>query len=207
MKKALLLTLIFVVLLSLVGCSNKTKLEPGETFVTFEKNSIIVSCVVPGDDAEDDFRIRMKDSSKEIRKDLEDYFSDIFDDEYKITEFKKGKDYISFTYELEDIRAMGFFKKTTLKEYAEDFGYDDLEEMAEYNEFILYSNEKSVDEDDLEEYEDEYVQIVFGGDNGTYYKFPNKILLVSDGLKYKKISNDTIYIKRNSIPKIIVYKK
>ena len=66
------------------------------------------------------FDIRFKDSSKEIKEELADYLSDIHDDDIKITKFKKGKDFINFTYELEDVEDMDFYEKMTLEDYADD---------------------------------------------------------------------------------------
>ncbi|NLE25695.1 MAG: hypothetical protein GX625_10215 [Clostridiaceae bacterium] len=204
MKKALL-PLTLIILLSLTGCS-KTKLEQGESFVTFKKDSVSVACSLSGKDAKSEYGIRIKDNSKDIKEDLVDYFSDIFDADIKITEFKKGKDFINFTYEIEDAEDLGYYDETTLEDYADDLRYDDVEELAEEIEFITYDKEKSVDSDDIDKYEDDFVQYVTGGDKGMYYKTQNKILLVTEKLKYEKISNDTIYIKRNSSG-IIVYKK
>jgi len=42
---------------------------------------------------------------------------------------------------------------------------------------------------------------------GVYFQFPNKILLVIDTVKYKKISNNTIFIKSGSDYGIVVIKK
>lgn len=204
MKKALL-PLTLIILLSLTGCS-KTKLEQGESFVTFKKDSVSVAFSVSEKDAKKLYDIRFKDNSKDIKEDLVDYFSDIFDADIKITEFKKGKDFINFTYEIEDAEDLGYYDETTLEDYADDLRYDDVEELAEEIEFITYDKEKSVDSDDIDKYEDDFVQYVTGGDKGIYYKTQNKILLVTEKVKYEKISKDTIYIKRNSSG-IIVYKK
>lgn len=204
MKKIFLLPLLFIILLSFVGCS-KIKLETGESFVTFNKDSVSVACSVSDKDAKKLYDVRIKDSNKDIKEDLVDYFSDIYDEDIKITEFKKGKDYINFTYELEDAEDIGYLDETTLEDYADDLRYDDVEELADDVEFITYDKEKSVDSDDIDKYEDDLVQVVQGGNKGMYYKAPNKILLVPEKLKYEKISNDTIYIKRNSSG-IIVYR-
>jgi hypothetical protein len=203
--KKVLLPLILSVLLLLTGCSN-VKLEPGESFITFKKKSASITFSVSEKDVKRVFDIRFKDSSKEIKEELADYLSDIHDDDIKITKFKKGKDFINFTYELEDVEDMDFYEKMTLEDYADDEGYDDVEELADDVEFVRYGKDKSVDSDDIDKYEDDLVQYVYGGDKGIYYKLPKKILLVTDGLKYKKISSDTIYVKRNSSG-IIVYKK
>lgn len=202
--KKVLLPLSLIILLSLTGCSN-TKLEPGESFITFKKDSVSIACSVSDKDVKKVYDIRFKDSSKEIKEELTDYLSDVHDEDIKITKFKKGKDFINFIYELEDAEDIGYLDETTLEDYADDLRYDDVEELADDVEFITYGKEKSVDSDDIDKYEDDLVQLVKGGNKGTYYKIPNKILLVSEKLKYEKISNDTIYIKRNSSG-IIVYK-
>ncbi len=203
MKKALL-PLTLIILLSLTGCS-KTKLEQGESFVTFKKDSVSVACSLSEKDAKKLYDIRIKDDNKDIKEDLVDYFSDNYDIDIKITKFKKGKDFINFTYETEDAEDIGYYDDTTLEDYADDLRYDDVEELADDMEFITYDKEKSVDSDDIDKYEDDLVQFVKGGDKGMYYKTPNKMLLVSEKLKYERISKDTIYIKRNSSG-IIVYK-
>lgn len=203
--KKVLLPLILTILFSLTGCSN-TKLEPGESFITFKKDSVSIASSVSDKDVKKVYDIRFKDSSKEIKEELADYLSDIHDEDIKITKFKKGKDYINFTYKLEDVEDIGFYEDTTLEDFADDEGYDDVEELADDVEFVTYGKEKSVDSDDIDKYEDDLVQRVHGGNKGVYYKMPKKILLVTDGLKYEKISGDTIYVKRNSSG-IIVYKK
>lgn len=203
--KKVLLPLTLIILLSLTGCS-KTKLEQGESFVTFKKDSVSVACSLSGKDAKSEYGIRIKDDSKDIKEDLVDYFDDYYDIDIKITKFKKGKDFINFTYVIEDAGDLGYYVETTLEDYADDLHYDDVEELADDREFITYDKEKSVDSDDIDKYEDDFVQRVNGGAKGVYYKTPNKILLVSEDLKYEKISKDTIYIKRNSSG-IIVYKK
>lgn len=205
MKKKLLLPLILSLLLLLAGCS-KTKLEPGQSLTAFKKGSVTVSSMISDKDAKSYFGIRFKDSKKEIKEDIVDYFSDIYDDDIKITKFKKGKDYISFTYTLEDAEDLGFYDELSLEDYADKNRFDDVEELADTLDFITYGKEKSVDSDDIDKYEDDFVQRVQGGSKGAYYKMPKKILLVTDDLKYEKVSNDTIFVKRNSTG-IIVFKK
>ena len=205
MKKKLLLPLILSLLSLLAGCS-KTKLEPSQSLTVFKKGSVTVSSMLSDKDAKSYFGIRFKDSAKEIKEDIVDYFSDIYDDDIKITKFKKGKDYISFTYTLEDAEDLGFYDELSLEDYADKNRFDDVEELADTLDFITYGKEKSVDSDDIDKYEDDFVQRVQGGSKGAYYKMPKKILLVTDDLKYEKVSNDTIFVKRNSSG-IIVFKK
>jgi len=217
MKKALSVLMIFAVLLTLVGCGSKVKLYPGQVFVEFKKDTVAIQFSVPKDDAEDEFDINFKDSTKSIQKDLEDYFSDDYDGDVKIKDLKKGKDYISFTVELDaddfaDMYRYSYHNEYTLEDYADDRGYDDVDELAENQKFVLYSNGKTVDEDDVSKYEDDYAVMVFGSGlgmfgQGAYFKFPKNILIVAKDLKYEKISNNTIFIKRSSSSGIVVVKK
>lgn len=206
MKKFFLLPLLLFLLLSLVGCKSSIKLETGQSLTTFNnKGALSITTSLSSKDARDLFDVRIKDSKKDIKEDLIDHFSYLYDEEIKVTKLKKGKDFVNFTFTIDDAELFGFYDDLTLEDYAYDYYYD-LEDMAEYEEFVTYKKDESLDSDDLIDYEDDFVQYVHGGNEGAYYKTPKKILLVSDNLKYKKISNDTIFIRRNSSG-IIVYKK
>ena len=204
MKKTSLIALFLIVSLSFVGCS-KVKLEPGEVFITYKKGSSITTFSVSEKDAKNEFGIRLSDSKKEMKDELTDYFKNIYGNKFEITDIKKGKDYIEFTYEVE--APTGQWYRSTLEEYAEKRHYDDMDEMAEREELVFYKNKKSADGKDLEKHSDDYVESVRGGKDGTYYRFEGNIIFVSENLKYKKISNDTIYVKRNSSNGIVIFKK
>jgi len=216
MKKVLSVLLLLVVFATFVGCGSKVKLEPGQMFIEFGKDTVIIKYSMSDDDAEDEFDINMKDSNKDIAADLEDYFSDDFDGDIKIKDLKKGKDYISFAVEIDaddfaDYFRYSYHNEYTFEEYAEDMGYDDVEELGEDRKFVEFSNGKSLSKKDLDKYEDDYAVLVFGSglnsSQGVYFKFPKNILIVSKDLKYEKISNDTIFIKRSSGSGVVVVKK
>lgn len=226
MKKALSFLLIFVVLFSFAGCSGddsgkkksekaeKIELETGQMFIEFKKKSVIVTYMMRDDDAEYEYDINMKDSKKDIEEDLEDYFSDLFNDNVKISELKKGKDYISFSVEVDadsfiDFYEGSYHEKYTLKEHVYLCGYASVEDFGRSYRFVSYKNDKKVDSGDLGKYKNDYLVWVSsimdnGSRKGIYYKLPSKILLVSKELKYEKISDDTIFIKRNSDGIIVV---
>jgi len=240
MKRFLALLLVFTVLFTFIGCSkgkssddddsgskkkseasskeSSVKLEEGQMLINFKKNSVAISFNMSGDDAEYEFDISMDDSSNEIKEAISDNLSYDFDD-FKLTSFKKGKDNISFTVEvdaetfIEDIGWEGsYHEKYTLADFAEEYGLDDVEELGDYFTFVDFNSGDDIDEDDLAKYEDEYIAVVaapnFGSmGKGVYFQFPNKILLVTDTVKYKKISNNTIFIKSGSDYGIVVIKK
>ncbi|NLX64856.1 MAG: hypothetical protein GX022_08820 [Clostridiaceae bacterium] len=58
----------------------------------------------------------------------------------------------------------------------------------------------------MEKHKDNLIQLVMDHAVGEYYKKPKRILMVSDGLKYKKLSDDTILVLYDTSG-IIVYEE
>jgi len=235
MKKFLSLLLIIAVLLTCISCGkdnsdnakessrkidSKAKgdveLENGQMYFNFKKDTVALSVSLSGDDAEDELDIDMNDSTNDIKEAILDSFGNDFDD-VEITAFKKGKDYISFTIEVDaDSFSEGmpgsYYDEYSLSDLAEEYGLDGVEELCDYYTFVDFSSEEEIDEDELAEFEDHYVAYVFAPidgafDEGVYFQFPKKILLITDNVKYKKISNNTIFIKSNSEAGLVVIQK
>jgi len=193
MKRFLSLLLVFAVLFTFVGCSkgkgsdddsrskkkteesskeSSVKLEEGQMLMSYKKNSVAISFNLSGDDAEYEFDISMDDSNDEIKEAISESFSYDFD-EFKITSFKKGKDNISFTVEVEadsfnDGWEGSYHAKYTLSDLADDSGLEDVEELGDYYTFVDYNSGDDIDEDDLGKYEDDYIALVAAPDRGTF---------------------------------------
>lgn len=247
MKKILSFLLIIAILLACIGCrkddpdnagkssrkveskakekdepengskaKEKNELENGQMYFNFKKDTVALSISLSGEDAEDTFDIDMNDSNNDIKDAIADSFGNDFD-EVEITAFKKGKDYIYFTIEVDaDSFSNGmegsYYAELSLGDLADEYGLGSVGELCDYYTFVDYSKEKDIDEEDLEVYGDDYVAYVFAPidgafDNGVYFQFPNKILLITDNVKYKKISSNTIFIKGGSDAGLAVIKK
>lgn len=247
MKKFLSFLLIIAVLLACFGCSKddsdnaressrkveskakeknesengskskgKNELENGQMYFNFKKDTVALSISLSGEDAEDSFDIDMNDSNDDIKDAIVDSFGNDFD-EVEIIDFKKGKDYLYFTIEVDaDSFSSGmegsYYAGLSLGDLADEYGLGGVGELCDYYTFVDYSKEKAIDEEELEEYADDYVAYVFAPidgafDNGVYFQFPKKILLITDNVKYKKISNNTIFIKGGSDAGLAVIEK
>ena len=99
------------------------------------------------------------------------------------------------------------YEDSTCEEVADEYGYDDFEELIEDEglDLELYKNGDKVRSSDLNDYEECYIMMVYGYDEGAYYEVPGTILLVDDELDYEKIANNIIYVDDES-EGIIVFK-
>lgn len=211
MKKFLAVIMALVFVLSLTGCS-KVKLKEGESHIVIDKKGTVsIEFYMSDKDADKTFDIDTEDKVKDIKEDLEDLFDD-YDIDAEIKNVKASKDYLKFTMVVEDADDYGIDLDMTLEDYADD-RYCDIDELEDEGiKFYTYKSEgkDKVKSKDLEDYEDYKVLGVnstslTGGE--VYITVPGEIVLVTDGIKFEKVSKNTIYIKKSkSYKDIIVYK-
>lgn len=207
MKKVSIILLVAFFIVNLSGCKANVKLEEGQTYTILDsKGKMTMSVFLSDKEFDGSYGIDFDDDDKEIKEGIVDLFDDVYGMDVEISKFKKGKDYVKFTLTSTDAKDFGYDLRYTLEDYAEDSYYDDVDDMSEYESFVLYKNDKDLDEDQLEDYEDAIVIYVYGGEEGSYYKLPGKILLVDDNMDYKKISGDTIFIEDDEYGIIVIEK-
>lgn len=205
MKRFSVIFMILFFISILTGCT-KVKLEENQSFATFKSNGdVILSEYLSDNDADDYLDIDTSDKNSKIKKDLISFFDDNLNMDVKVTKIKATKDYIKFTITSKDADNMGFDADYALSDYADDYYGDDVDVLAENQDFVYFKNGNDVKDKDLSDYEDDIAVQVNGGEEGTYYKFPGKILVLND-LDFNKISNDTIYIDDDENG-IVVYNK
>lgn len=194
MRKLISIITVITMVAALTGCSSKVKLEEDQMHFNFDKDDgITLTALIDDKDLEDDMDIDFDDKVKEIEEDIQDYLDDE-DQDGELISFKKDDDMGLVEIYYDDLDELYMELDNSLEDYADDM-YGDFDDFADEEEFIYYKNEKDVDEDDLEDYEDYYVVSVYGGEDGIYYTFPSKIILVHEDVDYEKISDNTIFIE------------
>lgn len=205
MKKVSSVILVFLLIISLSGCKSNVKLEEGQTYTVLDSDGgMSMSVFLSDKELDGSYGVDFDDDEDEIEESIIELFDDSYGMDVEITKFKKGKDNVSFTMTSEDAEDYGYDLEYTLEEFAEDSYYEDIDELAETESFIVYKDEKDLDEDELKNYEDAIVIYVGASDEGSYYKFPSKILLVDENLDYNKVSSDTIFIEDNGFGMVII---
>lgn len=193
MRKIIIGSFLLVLVFALTSCSSGIDLEEGQAYWTFDEDGgLTMEMLVDSDDFEDEFDADLDDKDKEIIEDLEDSFDDQ-DVDAEVKSLKVKKDTVNIEIYVEDSKDIFMEIKDTLEDLADQWDMD-LEDFLDGNELVYYKNEKDVDEDDIEDYEDLLYIRVSEGSDGMYYTVPGKIILVSDTLDFEKISNDTIYV-------------
>jgi len=187
--------------------NGKIELDVGQMHINFKKDTVAISFNISSDDMEDMLDISMDESNDDIRDALIESFSNDFGDDVEMTSFKKGKNYVSFTIEV-DAESFSenwqgsYHQQYTLSEFAEDYNMDSVEELCDYYTFLDFSSEDVIDIEDLAKYAENYVVYVGGSLStsikGLYFQFPDKILMITDSMEYKKISNNTIFVESGS---------
>ena len=204
MKKLLAVLTTVLLMFSLTGCLSGLKLEEGQAHYTLsDKGEVTLEGIMSDNDAEDDLGIDFDDSKKDIEKDIIDQFDDMGVD-VEIKKIKVGKDTLSLTMVIEDGEDMGMGADYTLSDYADDMYYEDIDALADSEDFVLYKNGKDIDGKDLGDYEDYNIINVSGSDEGCYYTVPGKIVALSD-IDFQEKGNDTIFIEDGKYG-IIIYK-
>lgn len=199
MKKVLSVLLVLVMVFALAGCSSGPKLEEDQVHYTLTKDGeLTLKMYGELDELEDDFDIDEDDSEKDIAEDIVDYFDDEMDLDVEVT-VKKSKDMVTVTIVIEDAEDFYFFGdlEQSLEDLCDDYtGDDDIEDFLDSwdIEFQEFKNEKDVDNDDMEDYKDDFIMSVYGGDEGVYYTLPSDILLVSD-FDFERVNNNTIFVE------------
>jgi len=199
MRKVLALGLVLVFMFSLTGCFGGVKLEEGQSSYILNKDGeMSFTTYIEDKDLEDQFDVDFDDKDKDIIGDIEDAMDD-WDIKVEVTKFKKKKDFAMITMVIDDVEDMGMTEfEQTLEDYVDDDSwYDDFDEFADDNDFVLFKNEDDVKSKDLEDYADLYLISVSGGDEGAYYEVPGKIILVGDKVDFEKVNNNTIYIDKD----------
>lgn len=205
MKKLSIVLLIAFFIIYLSGCKSSVKLEEGQTYTILDsKGNMTVSLFLSEKEFDGSYDVDFDDDEDEIKESIIELFDDVYGVDVEISRLKKGKDNIKFTLTSEDADEFGYDLDYNLGEYAEDNYYDDIDELSEFETFVLYKDDEDLDEDDLEDYEDKIVLHVFGADEGTYFKLPGKILLIDADLDYEKISNNMIFIDDNESGVIVI---
>lgn len=206
MKKIMMVTVISVLLASMItGCSGGVKLEVNQVEYSYgDDGDLTLNMLMEDKELEDEFDVDFDDKEKEIEEDLLDYIEDEIGDDVELKKFKKNKEDATIEMYFEDAEDMYGEIDQSFEDYAEDLYGLDLDELEEEEEFVIYKSEKDLDEDDYEDYEDGIVIRVYGGEEGSYYTFPGKVLLVGDKVDYEKESNQTIFIDEDEYGIIVV---
>lgn len=212
MKKIINILLALIMTLSLTACSGSVSLEEGQGhFIFTEDGEVTMNGYIDEDELEDEFDIDMDDDEDDILDDMQDYFEDGFEElaeildvdfEVEVEEIKKEKDGVSATIIFSDFEFIieDWYEK--LEDLADEFG--DFEDLADEIDFVTYQKEDDVDEDDLEDYEDNFVIQLDGQDEGMYYEFPTEILLVDEDIKFERISDTIIFVEDGEVGYVVV---
>lgn len=199
-----------ILLLSLVvsGCTllgGGVKLEEDQMEFTFDDDGgLTMRAIMEDDEFEDAFDVDFDDKKKDIEEDMVDYMDDERDTDIEIISLKINKDTAEFEIYMEDAEDMYMELDQTLEDLAEDWFDVDIEDLEKELEFVYYKDEEDLDEDDYEDYADDFVINVGGGDEGMYYTFPSKILLVSDKVDFEKESNNTIFVDKDENGYVVI---
>lgn len=194
MRKIVVILLVVLMAFSLSSCSS-VKLEDDQEMYTISSDgSVRYTMMINGDEFASEIGFDFdKDKTRAIREAITDYL-----EENRINatlnSFKKSGDFafVDITYNrLKDIMLSGSYE---LEDYADEY-YGNIRTLADSAKFILYSKETTIDTDDIRKYTDNSIIAVADHADGTYYKLPGRILLVSGNMKYTKISNDTILVE------------
>lgn len=199
----LIIIIIIVTICALPGLkinSIKNNLEENQRFHEFTKNDQMLRIKVWDEDL-------FKDCiGEELTNDVDDmtkFIKDRYnkrDMDVDIINIVIENDTITITekiYKLDDVcfTPDRMLDGTTLEDVVKVEGYDDFEDLADDLEFVTFKNEKRIDEEQLEDYKGLYAIAVYGYEEGAYFKIPGKIILVLDTINFKRITNDTIYVK------------
>ncbi len=198
MKKTMLVTSLLLVLsMVLSGCflAGGIKLEEDQIEYIFDEDGgLTLRAFMSDKELEDAFDVDFDDKKKEIEEDIIDYFDDEVDTDVEVKKLDISKDTASFELYIEDGEDFFMEMEVSLEDYADDYYGVDVDELEDYEEFVYYKDGDDVKNKDVEDFSDDYVINVHGGDEGAYYTFPSKVLLVGDKVDYEKIDNDTIFI-------------
>jgi len=176
-----------------------TMLEEGQSSYILNKDgSMIFTTYIEDKDLEDSFDVDFDDKDTDIMSDIEDAMDD-WDVSVEVTKFDKIEEFALITMLIEDLEDMGRSEfEQTIEDYVDDDSwYDDFDEFADDNDFVLFKNEDDVKSQDLQDYADLYMISVSGGDEGAYYEVPSNIVLVSDKVDFERVNNTTIYIDQD----------
>lgn len=205
MRKISFVLLAAFLIISLSGCKANVKLEEGQTYTILDsKGKMTMSAFLSDKEFDGSYGVDFDDNDDEIKESIVDLFDDVYGMDVEVSKFKKGKDNVKFTLISEDAEDFGYDLEYTLDDYSEDNYYEDIDDMSEYESFVLYKNDEDLDDDELEDYENAIVIYVYGSEEGAYYKFPSKILLVDEDMDYKKVSSNTIFVDDNESGLIVI---
>lgn len=205
MRKISFVLLATFLIISLSGCKSNVKLEEGQTYTILDsKGKMTMSAFLSDKEFDGSYGVNFDDDDDEIKESIVDLFDDVYGMDVEVSKFKKGKDNVKFTLVSEDAEDFGYDLEYTLEDYAEDNYYEDIDDMSEYESFVFYKNDEDLNEDELEDYEDAIVIYVYGSEEGAYYKFPSKILLIDEDMDYEKVSSNTIFVEDNESGLIVI---
>lgn len=207
MKRLYIFMLVGLFIISLTGCKSGFKLEEGQSSTIIDKDGKITMSVYLSDkDLNESYGLDFEDDKDEIEEAIIEMFDEFYGTDIEITKFKKGKDNVQFTMVTEDGDFFGYDLDNTLEDYAEASFYENVEELADSEDFVNFKDGKDLDKEKVEKYEDAIAIYVYGDEEGSYFKMPNKILFVDENLEYEKKSSDTIFIEDGSSG-VVVFKE
>lgn len=208
MKKLLTLALAIVLVLSFTGCKSGIKLEEGQMHITFKGDEVTIVAVMEDDDLEDEYDVDFKDdSNKEIAEEIVDYFDD--DDIDVTAKVKKSGKTATVTIVFEDAEDAYMELDDTVEDVADDYGYDDIEDYFDDFDITMETvkDGDKVKAKEMEDYADDYMLMVFGGDEGIYYTFDSTVLLASKSMDFEYKSKTTIFIEDDESGYLVVKEK
>lgn len=195
MKK--ILAVVLMLSLVLVGCSaGKIVLEEDQMHVAFNSDGgVAMTMCMEDKEFEDEFDVDVDDDISDIMDDVKDYIEDQDEDvDFEVKSLKIVDDMVVLSVYVEDGKDIYMEIEDSLEDYAE-YNYEDIDEMAEEEEFVYFKNGEDVDEDDVEQYEDYDIYEVSGADEGAYYTFPGKIAIVSEDMDFERVDAYTIFVE------------
>jgi hypothetical protein len=115
------------------------------------------------------------------------YFYDV-----ELQNVNRTADGVMLTIYADDATNITYDYGTTLEELIS--WYEDSAEFATYYTFIDYQTGAPIDSDVLQNMSASLTASIDGGEHGTIYEFPNKILFIDESILWQRIDDNSIYV-------------
>lgn len=207
MKKIIIVSLVIALMLSFSACSGGIKLDKDQSMIEINDKEVVFTIVFSENEFADNFDIDTDQRMARIEDDFKAFLEkDGSGDYMDLKSIKIKKNLVTLVIIVDDIDEMDI-DMGDFEDLIDYYDYKDAEEFAENYPFVVFRNEKAIDADDMDKYDNhKYIEIEPLTQQGTYFKISGKITAVDLELTYEYISKDTIFADGDSSYGWILYK-